>query len=133
MKTTLSILTSKGDQELTWDPANPAEVTEARAAVLALKMAGWSFFLVDGTQAPDEVSAGNGALRMRRVSAEELLAAEPQTPSVEPDQSLEAQAAPVPAAPEAPRARRGRRPRTVETQPAGADRKVVAVPRMAGG
>ena len=131
MMTTLSVLTPSGDQELTWNHDDPTQVQNARAAVAAMRLLGYSFFLQDGTEAQDEVAAGQGSLSVRRVSAEELLA--PETPEplnddphiatqmaaqavYEADQPAEAEPAVKP--------RRGR-PRKI--------RQAVAVPRMQGG
>jgi hypothetical protein len=69
---TLSILNGKGDTKLTWDAADPEQCREARATVAELKRAGYLFFLVDGNPA-DEVTAGSGALIVRKLTAEEVV------------------------------------------------------------
>lgn len=73
-KRTLSILNGSGDTKLSWDPASPADVAQAREQVAALKEKGYQFFLTRGTQ-PDEVEAGLGELLVRRI---EDPVAEPQ-------------------------------------------------------
>jgi len=98
-KTVLHILCAEGDIRLTWDSSNQAEVAEARAAVLDLKRQGFQFFLIDGSLAPDEVSAGQGTLNCRRVEAEALLPAEAPVEVAAPPETI---GAPAPARPAAP-------------------------------
>lgn len=73
---TLFILNSTGDMQLTWDHTDPAEIEKARAELQALKDAGYEFFLVDGTPA-DAIAAGAGTLNCRRANVADLLPAEP--------------------------------------------------------
>lgn len=86
----LTVLDRTGDVTITWDDADGASKEKARAEIAALKTAGYLFFLLDGTAA-DEVAAGKGALVARIVTAEELLALEPET---EPEAASEDQAQP---------------------------------------
>ncbi len=74
---TLHVLNTQGDVTIGWDADDPASVAKARQEVEALRLAGFQFFLVDGSPA-DEVAAGRGRLSARRVEAEELLPPEPQ-------------------------------------------------------
>lgn len=137
MITNLSILSPLGDQELTWNPSNAEQVAAARAAVQNLKALGYSFFPADGTTPADEVTAGNGALSVRRVSAEELLP--PELPLVCLDPPLRAlpisedrtpeQLAADGDAPREEQPKKGRRGR----KPYRTGRLAVAVPPMAGG
>ncbi len=80
--TTLTILDHEGDTTLTWDPQNPEETAAARDTVLDLKKQGYAFFLVDGNPA-DEVTAGQGTLIVRKLTAQEVLEPEPE-PEPEP-------------------------------------------------
>ena len=112
---TLSILDRTGDTKLTWDPDNPGECASARETVAALKAQGYTFFLVDGKPA-DEVTAGGGTLVVRKLTADEVVAAEPEPP---------AQADPAKCRCGKPAGHRGRCP--------GVPRNVVAVRPVAGG
>lgn len=83
----LEVLGRQGHLTLTWDEADPAAVAEARAEVARLRDAGYAFFLVDDTPA-DEVAAGRGTLRCRRVDAPPGLdVVAPPDPPVEPEAS----------------------------------------------
>ena len=87
MRNVINVLDPTGDIEITWDPDNPEEVAKARQMVLDLKSKGYSFFLVDGSEAPDEVTAGKGTLKARLVDAEELVPVDaPAEPSTEAPQ-----------------------------------------------
>jgi len=72
---TLHILNAEGDLTITWDESDAESVARARREVQDLKAQGYQFFLVDDSPA-DEVSAGRGTLKARRVEAEEVIPAE---------------------------------------------------------
>lgn len=113
MTSTLSILGSKGDTKLTWDPNDPADCERARQTVAALKAQGFSFFLLDGRAAGEVNGGGEGTLIVRKLTPEEVV---PDPPA--PDEE------PAPATPK----RRGRPPKQkVEGQ------SVVAVRPVQGG
>jgi hypothetical protein len=83
MKTTLSVLTSAGDESLSWDPSKPEDLANVKVVVFALKALGYEFFLQDGSPA-DDPADGQGELQYRRVGTEELLApAELEPPAKE--------------------------------------------------
>ncbi len=123
MKTTLRKLNSDGDLKITWDHENPEEVEQARRTVAELKQQGYDFFLVDGATPADEIAAGQGALCVRRLPAEEILPASvSEAPSAEP--KIAEQSAP----------KRGRgRPASRSDADSATDRQVIAVPRQRGG
>lgn len=73
MTTTLAVLNGRGDSKLTWDPADPGQCAAARAMVAELKASGYTFYLVAGGPA-DEVAAGDGALVVRKLDADEVVA-----------------------------------------------------------
>lgn len=72
--TTLSILNHSGDLKLTWNHEDAAERERIRAEVEQLRAAGYTFFLVDGSPA-DEVTAGQGELVVKRLTADEVVEA----------------------------------------------------------
>ena len=78
---TLTVLNQDGDFEIKWDPSNDAEVEKTRTAIADLRASGYSFFLIDGRPA-DAVTAGAGALEVRRVDGEELV--QPETSDSSP-------------------------------------------------
>ena len=82
-QSTLSILGSKGDTKLTWDPNDPASCDEARKMVADLKRLGFSFFLLDGRAADEINGGGNGQLVVRKLTAEEVVS--PPVPEPEPE------------------------------------------------
>lgn len=120
MITTIHVLNSEGDIKVTWDHTSPEEVEKARAEILALKDAGFTFFLIDGTPA-DEVAAGQGALNARRIEVEELLSA--AAPEQDPQPSDPAAVATAPP----------KRGRPKSSPAASVERVAVAVPRQRGG
>ena len=129
MITQVSKLCSEGDIKITWDDTDEASKADARREIAEMKKLGYSFFLVTGELA-DEVTAGGGALNVRRIPAEELLEEPGDVPEIRselpaigpdvPETQTEAQA-PI---------KRGGRGRPAKQVP---DRKVIAVPRQRGG
>lgn len=81
----LTILDGHGDTTLTWDHTDLEAREEIRRTVADLKAKGYIFFLVDGTPA-DEITAGAGALIVRRLTADQVV-------DVEPVQDVKPQAA----------------------------------------
>lgn len=80
----LSILGRAGDIKITWDHNDPEAREKARAEVKKLREAGYLFFLMDDTPA-DEIAAGNGELKARLASDEEILGPEPEATEPETD------------------------------------------------
>lgn len=93
MTGTLHVLCEQGDVTLEWNADDPESVARARAEVLALKTSGFTFFVVDGTPA-DEIAAGRGALKARRVEAEELLPPDAVAVAAAGDETETAEGAP---------------------------------------
>ncbi len=76
MITQLTVLNSSGDTKIQWDHSDPEQCHQARQMVASLKDQGYSFFQVSGDPA-DEISAGNGILLVRKLSADEVVWTEP--------------------------------------------------------
>ena len=67
MTHTMDVLGGDGHLTLTWDPAKPEEVAEARKMVEKLRKEGYTFFVVAGSPGSDEVEQGNGMIIVRRI------------------------------------------------------------------
>lgn len=138
MKTRLSILGSSGDITVTWDHDDPESREDARKEVERLRELGYTFFLVDGTPA-DEVTAGQGQLVVKRLTAEELIepgadgpgADEPGANGPTADEPAGQSAGDAAGESGPPKRRRGR-PKGV-TNKGTADRHAVAVRPLRGG
>jgi len=85
MQTELIVLDHTGHESLTWDHDDAEDRERARQLIADLKAAGYSFFLVDGTPA-DEVTAGQGKLLVRKLTAEQVTESpEQESPAAEPE------------------------------------------------
>ncbi len=125
MNVRLHKLCAEGDILIQWDTEDPVEIAKARLAVLALKNQGYSFFLADGSPAPDEVSAGGGSLTVRRIDVEEIL-----NPTATDGASV---VGAVTGTTEGTLPKRGRGGRKPAATPAPKDRVVVAARPNSGG
>jgi hypothetical protein len=72
MTSVLRVLNGRGDTKIEWDHNDPSQVESARKIIHDLRLQGYLFFLVDGNPA-DEVTAGSGALIVRKLTAEEVV------------------------------------------------------------
>ncbi len=73
---TVHVLDATGDITISWTAEDPKSIENARKEIMALKEAGYSFFVTDGRPA-DEIAAAGAECRLlgRRIEAEEIIPA----------------------------------------------------------